>query len=300
VVIAIIAVLIALLLPAVQQAREAARRSQCKNSLKQIGLALHNYHDTVRVFPSGEFGYIGNDLSPPPGGTAPATRSCWMQMILPYIDQAPLYNQFSPFMNSTGYAFVWTGHETVIPTLVCPSNLGGAKVITWTATTPVASQGFHGNYVACAGSTVFGTSGGSGGTSLNGMFYPLSKTNIRDVIDGTSNTVMAAEIIVVPDTTNHDLRGRYYNSWEGNVLVSTLYTPNTTVPDVESYCIPGIPLAPCTLSGTNVVQSARSYHIGGAHSLMADGSVRFISNNIDVTTWNSIGTRAGFETVGDF
>src|SRR3546814_780854 len=91
VVIAIIAVLVALLLPAVQQAREAARRSQCKNNLKQIGLALHNYHDTHRVFPPGQMSWFGSDLFPLNAGA----RISWMQQILPFIDQAPLYNSFN-------------------------------------------------------------------------------------------------------------------------------------------------------------------------------------------------------------
>ena len=290
VVIAIIAVLIALLLPAVQQAREAARRSQCKNNLKQIGLAMHNYHDTFRAFPPGQFNYLSSDL------TGSVNRYCWMQMILPYIDQAPLYNQFAPYMSSASLATVaynWPSVGTVIPSLMCPSDPAGPKT-----TSASGPQGFHGNYVASAGSTVFGSNGGGG--SLNGMFFPFSKINVRDVSDGLSNTLMMAEIIVVTDTASNDFRGRYYNSWEGNVLVSTLNPPNTSVGDVASYCV-STTSAPCAANtSSNVNQSARSYHTGGVHSGLADGSVRFISSNISTVTWNSLGTRATGEVLGEF
>ena len=100
VVIAIIAVLIALLLPAVQQAREAARRTQCKNNQKQLGLALHSYHDTFKIFPPGQFNYFGQDLFS--GGVYGGSRACWMQQLLPYMDQAPLYNGFAPGMAERG------------------------------------------------------------------------------------------------------------------------------------------------------------------------------------------------------
>ena len=287
VVIAIIAVLMALLLPAVQQAREAARRTQCKNNLKQIGLALHNYHDAMNVFPFGQINRISTAESAPND-----QRYCWMHMILPYIDPAPLYNTFSPLFNTGTGAWLLPQNDTVIPPLMCPTDPANPK-----NKTNAAGQGFHGNYVLCAGSTVFGPTGT--GTALNGMFYSRSATRIRDAVDGTSNTVMGSEILLTTDVGADDLRGRYYNSWEGNVLFSTLYPPNTTVPDVseQGYCINSAN-RPCG-SGTNV-QYARSLHVGGAHTLMGDGAVRFVSSNISTVTWNSLGTRALGEVVGDF
>lgn len=291
VVIAIIAVLIALLLPAVQQAREAARRSQCKNNLKQIGIALHNYHDTFKLFPPGQFNYLGADLlSPPYGGS----RACWMQQILPYIDQAPLYAGFAPGMSTGAYALNWAGKETILPAFMCPSDGVNPKTLTAGATTAVASQGFHGNYVLCGGSTEFT----GNGTTLNGMFYPISRTGFNNVTDGSSNTAMGSEILLTQDTGSHDLRGRYYNTWEGNVLFSTFLPPNTTTGDRSSYCIAGI-RRPCASSG-NLVQYARSQHVGGAHVLMGDGAVRFVSDNISTTIWNALGSRAGGEPIGDF
>ena len=297
VVIAIIAVLIALLLPAVQQAREAARRTQCKNNLKQIGIALHSYHDTFRLFPPGQFNNIGADLLAPPYGGA---RACWMQHLLPYMDQAPLYMGFAPGMASGAYAINWVGHETILPAFMCPSDGANPKVLTSGASTAVASQGFHGNYVLCAGSTDYvGTVAPTNGQALNGMFYCISRTGLHNVTDGSSNTAMGSEILLTQDV-GHDLRGRYYNTWEGNVLFSTLYPPNTTVGDrsPQGYCINGI-RRPCASTG-NPVQFARSQHIGGAHLVMGDGAVRFVSENISTVTWNALGTRAGGETVDDF
>ncbi|MDB5385018.1 MAG: hypothetical protein JWM11_664 [Planctomycetaceae bacterium] len=292
VVIAIIAVLIALLLPAVQQAREAARRTQCKNNLKQLGIALHTYHDTFRVFPPGQFNPFGADLV---GGAYGGARSCWMQQLLPYVDQAPLYAILSPQMSSGSGAYAWTAHESIIPGFMCPSDGVNPKVMTAGAGSAAASQGFHGDYVLCAGSTQFT---GSGTTGMNGMFFPLSKISLANVTDGSSNTAMGSEILLTVDTGSHDLRGRYYNTWEGNVLFSTFLPPNTTVGDQSSYCINGI-RRPCAGAGNNV-QYARSYHIGGAHVLMGDGAIRFVSENISTVTWNGLGSIAGGEVIGDF
>jgi prepilin-type processing-associated H-X9-DG protein len=127
------------------------------------------------------------------------------------------------------------------------------------------------------------------------MFYVQSQTRITDVSDGTSNTLMASEILVVPDSSSaNDMRGRYSNSWEGNSLFSTLYPPNTTVGDRQKYsCIP-LPQAPCATAGDNVL-SARSRHTGAVNALLADGSVRPIVNTVDLTVYQALGTRAGGE-----
>jgi hypothetical protein len=181
---------------------------------------------------------------------------------------------------------------------VCTSDRGSPKVLTAGAGTPAASQGFHSNYVLCAGSTVFGS--GGGGTNLNGAFFSFSKTRLSDIADGTSNTLFASEVVLVPDTGSHDLRGRVSNTWQGNVLFSTLNQPNTTVGDVSSYCIAG-PMAPCqALSTTNVVQFARSFHVSGVHCLFGDGTVRPIVNEISLPVWQGMGTIIGGEqTTGE-
>ncbi|MDB5338219.1 MAG: hypothetical protein JWN70_3838 [Planctomycetaceae bacterium] len=307
VVIAIIAVLIALLLPAVQQAREAARRSQCKNNLKQIGLAFHNYHDTMTVFPPGG---IGPALwSADPGTTAPTNRIGWMQMILPYLDQQPLYNLISPYFDgkNTGGAMAswfWPGTKTVIPTLMCPSDPANPKQNTY-ATPPI---GFQGNYLAIAAGTTahFNV---NNGLSLDGMFYMMSKTKIRDLTDGVSNTLMASEMILQTDLSTtalglngNDWRGLYWDNYGGTVFISTFFPPNTDQPDCHLSCVSRT-ISPC-VAGANgsgsSVQYARSYHIGGAHGLLADGSVRFISSNINRATFQNLGSRNDGNVVGEF
>lgn len=280
VVIAIIAILIALLLPAVQQAREAARRTQCKNNLKQIGLALHNYHDTVLVFPMGQTQYSG-------GG---AYRIGYFQPLFPYMDQASLFNLLAAWMvaNPTNqvYNFV-PQNATVIPGGMCPSDPANPRT---------GDEGFHVNYLPCSGSTDQSGTFSSIPSSANGVMYAVSSTRIRDLTDGTSNTIMAGEIILSPDKT--DRRGRIYNAYDGNVLVSTLYPPNTPVGDKELACTSGT-YTPCNGAGNNIL-SFRSMHVGGAHVVMGDGAVRFVSNNISNVIFNALGTRAGGETIGDF
>ena len=128
VVIAIIAILIALLLPAVQQAREAARRSQCKNNLKQLGLALHNYHDTFQVFPFGMINPTNGDL---PGSPRPPTDNTgWYPMILPYIEQGALYNAFMEEQQNSARtgAIYWSRKESIVTMMMCPSDPAGPKM----------------------------------------------------------------------------------------------------------------------------------------------------------------------------
>jgi len=309
VVIAIIAVLIALLLPAVQQAREAARRSQCKNNLKQLGLAMHNYHDTHSVFPPGMFNYI-QSLSPASGSfpedPAQGHRRTWMHMILPFIDQAPLYNTISPLFSTTTEAMNYPSRWTVVPMLVCPSDPNSPKVITAGATSPTAanSQGFSGNYVLCGGSKLWGNAGTrthSDGSAINGMFGPITNTRMRDVVDGTSNTLLASEILLVPDTTVHDIRGRYYNGAGMGALFLAVNPPNTSVGDQLQHCIGTSTKTPCqTLSVNGNQIAARSLHTGGVHVVLGDGSVRFLSENISMLTYQSLATKGGGDMISEY
>lgn len=317
--IAIIGILMALLLPAVRQARATARSTQCKNNLRQIGLAMHNYHDAHRVLPPGMMHYLGDDIDDviqPDGsiGALGPSRSCWMQQILPYIDQQPLHSQL-PFDSNTR-AHLWgqtfgTPIWTIIPTLMCPSDPASPKNITDLGTVPEDSQGFHGNVVMCAGTTIFGfasrfrVDGTLSGHNLDGMFYALSSTRFSDVTDGLSNTVMGSELIINQDgrstqTTRggRDNRGRYYNGFRGGSLFSTLNPPNTSIPDEFDDCMPN-PAAPCVISDELMVLHARSYHPGGANVIMADGSVRFVSENIDTEVFRAAGSRAGNESGGE-
>ncbi|OWK39691.1 DUF1559 domain-containing protein [Fimbriiglobus ruber] len=296
VVIAIIAILIGLLLPAVQKVREAAARAKCSNNLKQLGIALHAYHDANGAFPVGQYnGYTG---------TATLwNRACWVQGILPYVEQGPLYSNFDVMKTSS--ALVATKKDTIVPPLVCPSDPNSPKTNTvdknHTSTAAgltglLEVQGLHTNYVACAGSTSWSAANAA---NLNGMFYVQSMTRITDVTDGTTNTLMLGEILVSPDTTVNDMRGRYSNAWDGNNWFSTAYPPNTTVSDVQSYQGVSIPFAPVTTStpGPSIL-SSRSRHTGGVNTALGDGSVRFVSNSVDPTAYLNAGTRAGGEIPG--
>ncbi|WP_020470668.1 DUF1559 domain-containing protein [Zavarzinella formosa] len=300
VVIAIIAILIGLLLPAVQKIREAANRMKCSNNLKQIGLAVHNYHDTNSTFPPGTVGNpFGTDNS------TTADRRTWMLMCLPYLEQTNTWNALEAYRQGGGAMNVLYGTASItgnayripISTLMCPSDPANPKNTTWSSS---PDQGAHGNYAGCSGSTTINTTASpTGGTNLNGMFFAASVVRMADVTDGTSNTAMTGEIIISKDITGHDTRGRYWNNAHcGSVIFSTLNPPNSTVHDRLSYC-QSITMAPCDQASDNMVMSARSYHTNGVLVGQADGSSRFVSNSITPATWLNLGTRAGGEPAGN-
>lgn len=294
VVIAIIAILIGLLLPAVQKVREAAARMKCSNNLKQLALGIHGYHDTNSVFPIGQYNDFYSD-------DAPYVRGCWLHPTLPFIEQQSLFANFETSNRTNGWALLATNKTKVLSSVMCPSDPSSPKTDTFDGNTTTAGivekQGMHTNYVACSGSTAYGN-----GKNLNGIFYVKSKTRITDVKDGTSNTLFLGEILVVPDTNVNDLRGRYSNSWEGNNWFSTLNPPNSTVSDRQNYQGISIPKAPMTNVANNGTQnlSARSTHTGGANFALADGSVRFIQNSIDPVVYAQLGTREGNEAASAY
>ncbi|MFK7777241.1 MAG: DUF1559 domain-containing protein, partial [Gimesia sp.] len=194
VVIAIIAILIALLLPAVQQAREAARRSTCKNSLKQIGLALHNYLDTHSTFPPG----ITRANQHPYAGVSGwnTGKVLWSAFILPYMDQGPLYNKIDFSMPDPGKNANNADVRSVKLSIYrCPSDPG----------TTGSSIG-PSNYTACVGNSPLGSVSGGGSSYQNNgtsVFFTDSKTKIRDITDGTSNTMMISELLVGSEYINY-------------------------------------------------------------------------------------------------
>ncbi|MEZ6065250.1 MAG: DUF1559 domain-containing protein [Planctomycetaceae bacterium] len=307
VVIAIIAILVALLLPAVQQVREAARKSQCQDHQHNLVIAFHDYEVNHKVFP---FATIcrWHDQSGIPGATS-NSRQSWFHMILPFVEQKPLYDQCVPLIQSNQFPGGWpvAQRNAIVEMFLCPSDPENPKV---------NQQGFHGNYLLCHGSSV----GGQWGThqKTNGWFYPISSTNMTAVKDGTSNTVFAAEIKLGPDSVgangpgnvvcggSHDLRGRYHNSYHANLVFTTLRPPNTPVGDRLQYCNGTID-APCrqciTGSGdangstTGSETHARSYHPGGAQVAMGDGKITFISENVDQGLFQALGTIRGNEAV---
>ncbi|MDB5337451.1 MAG: hypothetical protein JWN70_3070 [Planctomycetaceae bacterium] len=301
VVIAIIAVLIALLLPAVQQAREAARRSQCKNNFKQIGLGLHNYHDNFRVFQPGLYNTINNWTTPPAGGL---DRLGWMPALLPYIDQANLYNQWQKEFATGVSGLAFSLRTTVIPVMTCPSDPNAGKMSGF-------GNGFVGNILLSGGARAWGaqnTATDSAGGTPTGLFYTNSSVGIRDITDGTSNTIMSSEIALIPDggatpagcSANIDTRGLMWNHVHMSSLIITLRPPNSPVADVVGYGCQNAPETPCTCGLSNGVITPRSRHVGGVHVGLADGSTRFVSSNVDTTVFQNLGTKAGGEVIGDF
>ena len=174
----------------------------------------------------------------------------------------------------------------------------------WGGLNGLETQGFSGNYVANAGDDYFNPDNINGerlntltaSSELNGVFFALSEVRVGQITDGTSHTALISEIILSPDTDSHDIRGRYYNPAHGGVYFSTRIPPNTTVPDRFNWCGRNpVPRAPCTWSGSNMFVSARSYHPGGVNMGMGDGSVRFVSDDVDVVAYKSSGSRNGEE-----
>lgn len=299
VVIAIIGILIALLLPAVQSAREAARRMQCSNNLKQLSLALHNYHFSHGQLPVGQFVYI--DAHAPEGWL----RQSWFYAVLPYMEQQALADVYQQHLYETprSGSYSYTNlpqKQAVVAGFMCPSDGANPKIDN--GAEPGNQQGFHGNYILNGGNDFFNAGGIENSAQLNGLFHVLSRTRFADIGDGTSNTLLASELLLVPDggigTGVQDVRGRYHNVRHAGALFSTKYPPNTSEPDRHNYCLNTVAKAPCIGTGTDVIVSARSNHPGGVSTSLADGSVRFIAETIDVTLFNALGTRAGGEVVG--
>lgn len=304
VVIAIIAILIALLLPAVQQAREAARRTQCKNNMKQLGLALHNYHDTHTTFPIN----YGTTYNP---NDANGRGVGWMSLILPFIDQAPLYNTID-FSRHTHFPANRTAAETIMPALLCPSDPGNANGKLASRSNSGGTKSVS-NYRAVAGSnwqwapgfnnraaTSSRWAGSQNGLDQgNGMICRQTGrtspvTRMRDIVDGTSNTFAVGESL--PDKCDH-CWWYWFNGGTGSTAVPLNH------PNYVNRTTPG---------NWPWTYGFASAHVGGGQFLMADGAVRFISENIDsrtditapnndlTGTYQRLATISGKEVIGEF
>jgi prepilin-type N-terminal cleavage/methylation domain-containing protein/prepilin-type processing-associated H-X9-DG protein len=278
IVIAIIGLLVALLLPAVQSSREASRRLQCGNNLKQIGLALLNYESSHKVFPSGyvsQFDSSENDTGPGWG---------WASMILPEMDEKPIHNvihfdlPIEHVMNSVRVAS--------IANFLCPSE---SQRQVWQAKRPDGSpicEVAESNYVAMFGTTEPGVDG-------DGMFFRNSKIGFKDITDGTSSTIAAGE-------RSHEL-GRA--TWVGSVTNAILFaeddnTQAQNVPEVGAgMCLghAGEGVGPGAKGGD--VNQFYSLHGDGVNFVFADGHVAFLLASMDYDTYLALATRAGAETV---
>ncbi|MCA9061835.1 MAG: DUF1559 domain-containing protein [Planctomycetaceae bacterium] len=289
VVIAIIAILIALLLPAVQAAREAARKTQCRNNLKQIGIALHDYHDTHRTLPPG---WIAVDpVTLRPSAHEGISGVGWAAMILPFMEQKNAWDKFDASRSLTdpaNAAFL----KIAIPLYRCPSDpqpetfdMDNEHAGGFLARLPIA------NYIGSFGTEELDGCENSPGTlpvlstgqcRSDGVFFHNSKVLFRDITDGTSNTFMCGE-------RRTDPTKGWYSTWPGmipegeeafqRVCGSADHVPNSPTSHFDDFS---------------------SHHTGGALFLLGDGSVRFVSENIDHSLYQSIATIGGGETVGEF
>lgn len=359
VVIAIIAVLVALLLPAVQQAREAARRSQCKNNLKQIGLALHNYAEAVGCFPYRQGGTTSSSSGADDGNE---NSGSGFTMLLPYMDQAPLYQQisspqtfsgknFNPFGDRAADGSVYALWKTTIPALLCPTS-PSKKGVVGTLGHGLTHYGFSGGdsaiHISTSGITGTGNMGASAAnarTLVRGLFGYQTSRRFRDITDGTSNTIAMGEMTSAL-SADYSIHGNVARSQgtgiysspisclaalspaDPNLFKSTLtISPSrgarwsrgtTCYIGVNTILPPNSPsCSPNTDFSAGGLYSVSSLHVGGAHVLMADGAVRFISDSIhtgnlalpDLRTlggaspygvWGALGSISGGEVIGEF
>jgi prepilin-type N-terminal cleavage/methylation domain-containing protein len=323
VVMAIIAVLIGLLLPAVQKVRGAAARIKCANNLKQIGLAMHNYMDVNNALPpNGVFTYTGS---------AVAQTSPWSAIarILPFIEQENLFHNIDLATPYSSQPFVTSKR---VGTYICPSevnDVGSGTDATY------GNKNWTLNYAVNLGPWGVLTRKAAGMTGSGGAFTPNRGFRPGDFIDGMSNTLGLAEvkgytvrITATPNTLTFptppavpatptgltsfplaafDPAKQTHVEWvDGKVHetgFTTVFPPNTNVAFAsggKSYDVDFISATESSLGDTYAAVTARSYHDGGVNALNMDGSVRFVSNSVAPATWRALGTRAGGEVIGDW
>jgi prepilin-type N-terminal cleavage/methylation domain-containing protein/prepilin-type processing-associated H-X9-DG protein len=316
VVIAIIAILIALLLPAVQQAREAARRTQCRNNLKQIGLALHNYHDALNCFPIGSAYHGGTGLS-------------WMVGVLPYLEMSSLFNQFDMDGLNNGLAGLNTRNAQLangvkIPAFSCPSSV----IPEMAAVSGVQLQ--QPSYVGIAGAT---SADGfparrtqvcctfrNGFMSSDGVLFANGVARIAHIVDGTSNTLVVAEcshFAFEPNGMQRRVDAGHPNGWYAGAastgVVPAYVNPiSSMAPPTQAYNITTVHYSPNApyVAGTTAnpgmhvgggpMNTLTSPHSGGVHVLFADGAVRFISDSVHLATLKGLACRDDGQMLGEF
>ncbi len=315
VVIAIIGILVALLLPAIQAAREAARRTECSNNMKQIGIGLHNYHDTFRTYPLGSFNLRVQ---------WPSNGSNWRALILPFIEEKAVHDQLSftatsHFMAGGAAGGNWLLDNKILDRLIldtyrCPSSvlpeIGGLNNSHAMNATYVGNQG-------CArpvpgGSSTRGTRDcGHGWSCNNGVLVPNECFNMADVTDGTSNTLMVAEQSSTVSVQKINATSNYYGAWYGsrhpNPMTGNCWDLWQTGTSCLRYAINSYKDAP---NANAVPHQARlmyrnnllfnSEHPGGVMIVLCDGSVRFVSDSVNFTNFKRVACRYDGESVDQY
>ncbi len=316
VVIAIIGVLVAILLPAIQAARESSRRTSCTNNLKQIGIGAQDFHNAFGCFPCGS-----ESKAWPSAPANPWTFYRWgaLAHLSPFLEESNAYNTLDLSVPMYGTSLTVTGQNAagvalVVPLFLCPSDL--AQI--------VSPKFGPSNYAVCAGS------GLSGGTpnKTDGVFFVNSRTRLSQILDGTGHTAFASESILgtpngsaspkdprtdykfsfgapLTDVSCNsaqqwnvsDGRGFCWASGEYRCgMYNHYYLPNQNVPDCIGVSIGGSPATQYTPYGW---RAARSRHSGGVNMLFADGSVQFILDSVEAAIWNAWSTRNGHETISN-
>jgi prepilin-type N-terminal cleavage/methylation domain-containing protein/prepilin-type processing-associated H-X9-DG protein len=331
VVIAIIGVLVALLLPAVQAAREAGRRASCLNNLKQLGLAIHNYHGVYKRLPVGSesHAYPGNPSHP-----YNFYRWSLLAHLTPFLEQSNAYNtiDLNTPLYPPGYQITQQNAiaaSLVVPLFLCPSDKQ-QPVSKFTDAGGASHDWGPTNYAGCTGTGV----GGGQSFDTDGTFFINSKTSFASLTDGTSNTLAMSESVLgegpesaptsavatvdprtmylfagagpltdsgcagAPQINNSNRRGFSWVNGEIRCgLYNHYYPPNHKLPDCMGYSTTSDLATMYTGYGW---RTARSWHAGGVNGLMADGSATFFANAIDLNTWRALATRAGGEAVGPY
>jgi prepilin-type N-terminal cleavage/methylation domain-containing protein/prepilin-type processing-associated H-X9-DG protein len=310
VVIAIIGVLVALLLPAVQAAREASRRSKCQNNLKQLSLAMLNYEDTFKALPGGV-------------GRWGCCWGTWQVRVLPYLEQGAMGNLYmnSDGNDATGPRYGASPNNTNVTTkrikaLTCPSDFPNAPLSNITnhnygvnygntsfLQTPLVSAGITIQFQGAPFNAYTDSPGDDGPTTAAEVAaFPRAygrPVRLSEVTDGTSTTVMAAELI---QGQANSLQA--FSWWGGGTGFVTFLAPNSSSPDVlvGGICNADKRNPPCTTTGTTTsprMAATRSRHPNGVQAAYCDGHIGFIPNNISFVTWNAIGTAQGGEGAND-